>query len=373
MTIDATSWIALKAVAGLGNLLFRRLLERFGSPEAIMQAAEPALAAVAGISPAMARRIRAADPESPEARKEMARTRDAGFHIVTAADESYPELLRQIPDPPPYLYVVGDLIPDAVGIAMVGSRNATRYGREVAAGLASDLAGMGLTVISGMAAGIDTAAHRGAIDGGGRTVAVLGCGLNRIYPAQNKKLYQDIAAHGAVVSEFAMDADPDARHFPKRNRVISGMSLGTIVVEATLRSGSLITARMALEQNREVFAVPGSVHSFKSTGSHHLIRQGAKLVEHARHVLEELNLSPDGIEPTAPDPAAAAIDISSLSETERRLVGALEAYPVHADSLCRRLSMAAGDVAGILIQLELKGVVQQMPGNQYILAPAVRR
>ena len=373
MTIDATSWIALKAVAGVGDLIFRRLLAQFGSPEAVMRAAEPALAAVAGISPAMARRIRAAGPESAAASTEIARTRDAGFQIVTAADPAYPALLRQIPDPPPYLYVNGTLIPDAASVAMVGSRNATHYGRAVAVQLAGDLATMGITVVSGMAAGIDAAAHRGAIDGGGRTVAVLGCGLNRIYPAQNKRLYHDIAAHGAVVSEFALDAEPDARHFPKRNRLISGMSLGTIVVEATLRSGSLITARMALEQNREVFAVPGSVHSFKSTGAHHLIRQGAKLVEHARHVVEELNLHAGGVEPAPREPCETGIDLSGLSEMERMVVGALETYPVHTDDLCRRLSMASGDVAGILLQLELTGVVAQLPGNRYILAPKTRR
>ena len=165
-----------------------------------------------------------------------------------------------------------------------------------------------------------------------------------------------------------MDADPDARHFPKRNRVISGMSLGTIVVEATRRSGSLITARMALEQNREVFAVPGSVHSFKSTGPHHLIRQGAKLVEHARHVLEELHLTPSA--PKMPDDPPRTTGSGDLSEAERRVVAALEAYPVDADTLGRRLDMPPGDLAGMLLQLELKGIVQQLPGHQYVLAPS---
>ncbi len=368
MTLDATSWIALKSVAGVGNLLFRRLLDRFETPEAVICADASALTTVEGISAAMARRIRAADPDAPEIRRELSRAADAGFQLVTLGDQHYPQLLSQIPDPPPVLYVLGTLMADAAAIAVVGSRNATQYGREVARQLAADLSKMGVTVVSGMAAGIDTAAHNGAIDGGGQTVAVLGSGLNRIYPSQNSGLYHKIAVHGAVISEFALDADPDARHFPKRNRVISGMSLGTIVVEATRRSGSLITARMALEQNREVFAVPGSVHSFKSTGPHHLIRQGAKLVEHARHVLEELHLTaPDDSRGTARDSTVSGVD---LSEAEKRVVAALEAYPVDADTLGRRIDMAPGDLAGMLLQLELKGIVQQLPGHQYILAPS---
>lgn len=373
MTIEATSWIALNAVTGVGNLAFRRLLERFGSPETAICATEPALAAVEGISSALARRIRAADPASPEALREVARARDLGFQIITISDPAYPELLRQIPDPPPYLYVMGSLIADAAPVSIVGSRNATSYGREIARQLAGDLAGMGITVISGMAAGIDTAAHQGAIDGGGGTVAVLGSGLNRIYPAQNKRLYHEIAAHGAVVSEFALDAEPDARHFPKRNRVISGMSLGTVVVEATRRSGSLITARMATEQNREVFAVPGSVHSFKSTGPHDLIRQGAKLVEHARHIVEELRLEPRRSESPVLEIAGTQPDLSDLGPKEQRVVKALEAYPVHADTLGRKLNLASGDLAGILLQLELKEIVRQLPGNQYVLASNVGR
>lgn len=373
MTIDATSWIALKAVAGVGNLAFRRLLERFGSPEMAVRATEPAITAVEGISPALARRIRAADPASPETRREVERARDLGFQIITMTDPVYPELLRQIPDPPPYLYVMGRLIGDAANVSIVGSRNATNYGREIARQLAGDLAGMGITVVSGMATGIDAAAHQGAIDAGGLTVAVLGSGLNRIYPAQNKRLFHEIAGHGAVVSEFALDAEPDARHFPKRNRVISGMSLGTVVVEATRRSGSLITARMAMEQNREVFAVPGSVHSFKSTGPHDLIRQGAKLVEHARHIVEELRLAPRRNEPPVPGKADTRLDLSDLSADERRVVDALDAYPVNADTLCRSLNLASGDLAGILLQLELKEIVRQLPGNQYVLASNIDR
>jgi DNA processing protein len=364
-TIDTASWFALKSVAGVGNLIFRRLIERFGSPMTAMTAGEHELTAVDGISPAMARRIRAADPDAPDHARELTRAADAGFHIVTQADPTYPELLLRIPDPPPYLYVLGSLIPDAAAVAVVGSRNATQYGLDVARQLAADLARSGITIVSGMATGIDTAAHSGAMDGGGQTVAVLGSGLNRIYPAGNKGLYRKIAARGAVISEFPLDADPDARNFPKRNRVISGISLGIVVVEATRRSGSLITARMALEQNREVFAVPGSVHSFKSTGPHHLIRQGAKLVEHAGHVLEELHLATPHVPETSDGPPQDD-DMEGLSEAEKRVVAALDAYPVDADTLIRRLDAAPGDLAGTLLQLELKGLVHQLPGNRFM-------
>lgn len=368
MTENATSWIALKAVPGVGNLLFRRLMDRFGSPDAAIDAGEAALTAVEGISADLARRIRSAAPASPTVAAEVSRAQDAGFAIVTLADADYPVLLAQIPDPPPFLYVYGALIADAVSVAMVGSRNATSYGRGIARKLGRDLGDMGITVVSGMAAGIDTAAHHGAIDGGGRTVAVLGSGLNCIYPAQNESLFHRIAENGAVVSEFPLDAEPDARHFPRRNRIISGMSLGTVVVEATRRSGSLITARLAAEQNREVFAVPGSIHSFKSTGPHHLIRQGAKLVEHARHIVEELHLD---IPHKAPAQGASDSERSAmpdLTAEEQAVVDALEVYPIHADALGRRLDMASGVLSGLLLQLELKGIVKQLPGSEYALA-----
>jgi DNA processing protein len=221
-------------------------------------------------------------------------------------------------------------------------------------------------VVSGMARGIDTAAHEGALDGGGDTIAVLGSGLGRIYPSENRSLFSRIGAQGAVVSEFSMTADPDAHNFPRRNRIISGMSLGTVVVEATRNSGSLITAGLAAEQNREVFAVPGSIHSFKSTGTHTLIKQGAKLVEHVQDIIEELppldGGTPSGCHPGTPVPAGAP-----LTADENRVVQALGPYPQHIDDIARRLGMAPGKLAGTLLELELKGVVSQSAGKLFNL------
>ncbi len=235
--------------------------------------------------------------------------------------------------------------------------------------LCRDLAVLGHTIISGMARGIDTAAHVGALKGNGRTVAVLGSGLEKIYPAENRKLFHRIAENGAVISEFALQAEPDPHHFPQRNRIISGMAWGTVVVEASRKSGSLITARMAAEQNREVFAVPGSIKSFKSTGTHTLIKQGAKLVEHAQDILEELppgrgSLQSKHVNQKPAEPAEKPV----LSPDEAEVLAVLEPYPVHIDDLVRRLTIDAGRLAGLLLQLELKGLIQQSPGKLFALA-----
>jgi DNA processing protein len=363
-------WLTLKSVEGVGDLLFRRLIDRFGSPERALEAPPGALAAVEGIRPAVAKRIHAARKDIGHAEREFERVQKAGFRIVLMSGPEYPAMLRQVPDPPPLLYVSGSLVADEATVSVVGSRHPTSYGIDVAGSLAGDMAGMGITVVSGMAAGIDTAAHRGALDANGRTVAVLGSGLNRIYPAENRDLFHAIAANGAVVTEFTMDAEPDARHFPRRNRIISGISLGTVVVEATRRSGSLITARMALEQNREVFAVPGSIHSFKSTGAHRLIRQGAKLIEHAGHILEELPLAVSTPEaPGRPEAIDTDDAFSGLDETERAVIHALGAYPIHIDELTRTLGLGSGELVGILLQLELNGWVQQSPGGMIARTP----
>lgn len=360
-------WLALKSVPGIGNLLFKRLVERFITPESVFQAEPSDLSQVAGMTGHLAQKIH--NYRIPDwIHAELERVDQKGYRVKTFADEDYPALLREIPDPPPYLYVYGDIGGSHPCVAMVGSRNATDYGIQTTLRLSRDLAALGITVVSGMARGIDTAAHRGALACQGKTVAVLGSGLERIYPAENRKLFHEIARTGAVVSEFPLQAEPEAHHFPMRNRVISGMSLGTVIVEATRRSGSLITARLAAEQNREVFAVPGSVSSFKSTGTHTLIKQGAKLVEHAKDVLEEFpQLSiphkkatkeagqPDGTAPPA------------LSALEQEVYEALDCYPVHIDALALKTGIAAGRLAGILLNLELKGVVLHSPGNMFSL------
>ena len=365
-------WLALKSIPGIGNLLFKRLVERFNTPEAVFQANQRDLTQVAGMTERLAEKIRHYRvPDWIDAEVDLAARKE--YRIITFSDTDYPSLLREIPDPPPYLYVSGDIGKIRHCIAMVGSRNATEYGIQTTLRLSRDLAVQGITVVSGLAIGIDTAAHQGALAGRGMTVAVLGSGLERIYPAKNRELFQEIAQHGAVISEFPLHAEPEAHHFPMRNRIISGMSLGTVIVEATRRSGSLITARLAAEQNRDVFAVPGSVSSFKSTGTHTLIKQGAKLVEHAGDVMEEF---PHIF--TDPEPAAADIgkvgspSAPLLTVLEQEIYEALDCYPMHIDALAAKTGMAAGRLAGILLNLELKGIVLHSPGNMFSLKGLIR-
>ena len=359
-------WFHLKSVPGIGNHLFKRLIERFGSPQAALEAATDELLAVEGVNPRVVAALRA-QGLPPQAAAEIESALRRGYRILALNDAEYPELLREIPDPPPLLYVRGALQPGERCVAVVGSRNATGYGITAARQLCAELAQLGLTVVSGMALGIDTAAHEGALGVRGRTVAVLGSGLNRIYPPENRRLSERIAASGAVVSEFALDNGPEAHHFPVRNRIISGMCGGTVVVEASRQSGSLITARLAAEQNREVFAVPGSVQSFKSMGTHTLIKQGAKLVENAQDILCELGQFLGGAAaPASPRGGAAQIEARcGLSVEEARVFRALGPYPLHIDELVRRLAIDAGKLSGILLQLELKGAAQQLPGKLF--------
>ncbi len=356
-------WFTLQSVPGVGSLLFKRLMDAFGSPEAVLAAAPRSLAAVDGISGKLAETI-AAHRISTSAKQDLDRALAAGYGVVTINDAAYPPLLRQIPDPPAYLYVAGRLDAADNCIAVVGSRHPTDYGVRTARRLSRDLTLQGFTVVSGMALGIDTAAHEGALDGGGKTVAVLGSGLDRIYPNENRRLSERIAASGAVVSEFPPGAGPDGHHFPIRNRIISGMCLGTMIAEATLRSGSLITARLAADQGREVFAVPGSIHSHKSTGTHTLIKQGAKLVENAGDVIEELAPMLDAaIERRAAAPAPAA---PALTDEEAAVCAVLSPYPIHIDELGRRVSMDPARLSGLLLGLELKGRVRQLPGKLFV-------
>ena len=361
-------WFQLKSVPGIGNLLLKRLLDRFESPERILAASRDELCRVEGITPRLASAV-AKQPVSDPVKRELDRVgrrmRNGTFRVITMAEPDYPGLLLQIPDPPPFLYVQGELKRAHRNIALVGSRNATRYGIHTTRRLAGELASIHITVVSGMARGIDTAAHEGALEKGGRTVAVLGSGLDRIYPAENRTLFHRIAQSGAVISEFPLNAGPDPHHFPVRNRIISGISLGTVVVEAAKRSGSLITARLAAEQNREVFAVPGNIHSFKSTGTHSLIKQGAKLVENAGDILEELTPLIESHMANRHVRGEEVLDIPPLSEEEFRVFQALGPYPVHIDDLMRKLDMPPGPLSSILLQLELKGIVAQSPGKLF--------
>jgi DNA processing protein len=361
---DILQWFSLKSVPGIGNHLFKRLIKRFESPQAVFDASVNDLLIVDGISQRVAISIKNHSfPDWVEAELQKAAKR--GYRIVVLTDAEYPPLLREIPDPPPYLYVSGRLGEIEPSISVVGSRIATSYGIDATQELCMHLAQLNFTIVSGMAKGIDTAAHKGALMGKGKTVAVLGSGLGRIYPWENRELFKNISETGAVVSEFPLQAEPDPHNFPIRNRIISGMSLGTVIVEATKKSGSLITARLAAEQNREVFAVPGNIHSFKSTGTHSLIKQGAKLVENAQDILDELSALISVSKPTqkpAPPPPSV-----SLTDQEKQIIPLLEPYPVHIDDLVRKSGMGAGRLSSILLTLELKGLVKQTPGKRFFL------
>jgi DNA processing protein len=354
MTLDRNiePWLRLGLLRGLGDEPLRRLLVAFGSPEQILGASHAQLCRV--VAPSLAREIcnggAADDALAPVA----AWLDDPANQIITLADAQYPQMLLQIPDPPPYLYLKGrqDLI-NRPAIAIVGSRNATPPGREIAESFARTLSDAGLTVISGLALGIDAAAHRGGLAGVSASVAVVGTGLDVVYPARNRELAHELAARGALLSEFPLGTPAIAGNFPRRNRLISGMARGCLVVEAAQRSGSLITARMANEQGREVYAIPGSIHSPLSKGCHRLIRQGAKLVECAQDVLEELGLA--GL--PAPDATA--------EQEPHALLQILGFDPCDIDTLIARSGLSSSAIGAVLTELELAGWVVCLPGGKY--------
>src|SRR3989454_8361792 len=293
-----------------------------------------------------------------------------GVATLDLADEHYPAWLRAIPDPPPVLYCDGSLEPgDRQAVAIVGSREATPYGLRVTDALARELSRLGFTIVSGFARGIDAAAHRAALASGGRTVAVLGCGLDVDYPSGHASLRAEIAGSGAVLTEFDPGTPPRATNFPRRNRIISGLALGVVVVEATEDSGSLITARLALEQGREVFAVPGPIDVPTSRGTHGLIKQGAKLVETVDDIMEELLPQLDRpLQTLKTEPIAALSEHGELSSSERTVLDLMSREPLHLDDLTERSRLTTPAVAGILLGLELKALVKQLPGQRYCLA-----
>ncbi len=365
---DIGTWLALKSVPGVGNHLYKQFIERFSAPENVFSAPEAELIAVEGVSPKLARAIRVHRPDGA-VRAEIQRAGDLGCRIITFNDPEYPSLLRHIHDPPPYLYVRGRLATFENGIAVVGARKASSYGMAVAQRLAGELSMMGWTIISGMARGIDTSAHKGAIDVAGRTVAVMGSGFAEIYPPENRVLFNRICEQGAVISEFPVQESPNAYNFPARNRIISGMTLGTVVVEASSKSGSLITARLAAEQGREVFAVPGSIHSHTSEGTHNLLKQGAKLVTTAEDIIEEFprfqgRATGRSVDTATRGPVGASV---GLTLDQASLLKMIDAYPVHIDDLCRRAGMDIGRLSGLLLNLELKGLIYQRPGKYFCL------
>jgi DNA processing protein len=362
---DLHPWFALKSVPGIGDLFYKRLIDRFKTPEAVFRASNHDLQDVEGMSSRMISRIKYHRvPES--LKRDLDLISESPFEVITLADSRYPALLLQIPDPPPFLYVYGTIYSHTNNIAVVGSRNATPYGISTTKRLCEGLVSLGINVVSGMARGIDTAAHVGALNGKGKTIAVLGSGLKNVYPAQNLKLFHQISKNGAVISEFSLSEEPNPHNFPRRNRIISGLSLGTVIVEASKKSGSLITAHLAAEQGREVFAVPGSIQSFKSAGTHSLIKQGAKLVEHPQDIIEELSAQLQ-LSGTEKKPAQLQQEPKHppLSSDELLVLNALGPYPVHIDDIVRNIPLDSGRLSGILLQLELYGLVQQSPGKRF--------
>jgi DNA processing protein len=355
---DKLYWLALNMVPGVGPITYRNLVNKFHDPERIFAASAHELAAVGGIGEKTIRAIKEF-PSERMAAGELKKVKDLGASILTLHDQGYPKNLLQIYDPPPLLYVRGELgVGNPLMIAMVGSRRGSSYGRGVTKRISKELASAGVTVVSGMARGIDTFAHLGALEAGGRTVAVFGCGIDVIYPPENKKLFAEIIDHGAVISEFPLSTPPDGKNFPRRNRIISGVSWGVVIVEATADSGSLITASHALEQGREVFAVPGNVGMATSKGTNRLIKQGAKLVEEAHDILTEV-LPQYGVKPKNDD-------FPPLSDAEDDILRHLSYTPLHIDEISRLSQMEVQRVSTILLGLELKGVISQLGGKMFV-------
>ncbi|KPJ53872.1 hypothetical protein AMJ39_02895 [candidate division TA06 bacterium DG_24] len=381
------------------------LIERFGTPARVLEASLRELSDIPWMTPELARGIarRRREQKGVVAARRLS---ELGARAVPFTSSEYPASLGELSGMPPLLYVMGELLPeDSLGIALVGSRKSSPYGRLVAERLAADLARSGITVVSGLARGIDTAAHRAALDAGGRTIAVLGCGIDRIYPRENRALRERIRAQGAVVTEFPLGAPPLARHFPARNRIISGLSLGVVAVEARLRSGVMSTVRWALDQGREVFAVPGNIDSPGAEGTNRLIQQGAKLVLGVEDILEEFGLSRMGASAivgaegeragagsdsvrmdsdavgTDSEPACAGsepVGMGSgpggtgsepvLTEVEMRLLEQLSSTPKHIDSIVRETSVSVSEALTYLLALEMRGMVRQIAGKSFVRA-----
>ncbi|MDD2897220.1 MAG: DNA-processing protein DprA [Desulfuromonadaceae bacterium] len=358
-------WIGLKAVPGIGNVAFRRLLEHFDTPEAALKASPAALTGIRGITPAIIDGIKNGAWHS-FAEKECRRLEASAAHLVTYISSDYPKSLFEIPDPPPFLYVKGELRSRELSIAIVGSRRATSYGLMTTGRLAGALASSGVCVVSGMARGVDTAAHRGALQAGGRSIGVLGCGVDNVYPPENRPLFEEMTQKGCLVSEFPLGTLPLAENFPRRNRIISGLSSGVLVVEAAEKSGSLITAQYALEHGREVFAVPGNISFATSRGCNRLIKQGAKLVDCVEDILEELPACTrisDDTPLLLPPPRTFA-----LTPKEAAIYELLARSPLHIDDIISQTELTAGEVSSMLLHLELKGAVTALPGTHYAVA-----
>jgi DNA processing protein len=357
---DLRYWIGFNIVRGIGPVRLRALLDYFGDIERAWCAPSAELRR-AGLDRRSLENLSAARAEL-DLEQEVAKIAAAGAQALTWEDPAYPRLLLEIPAPPPVLYVKGTLTEeDAWAIAVVGTRRASAYGREVTRHLTRTLARSGITIVSGLARGVDAEAHKTALEAGGRTIAVLGCGIDRVYPPEHRKLAEEITASGALVSDYPLGTEPEGRNFPPRNRIISGLSLGVLITEAGKGSGALITADYAAEQGRDVFAVPGSVLMRGSAGTNALIQEGASVVLNAADILEELNL-------TMVAEQVEARQVLPENETEAALLSHLSSEPVHVDEIQQQVNLPISQVTSTLALMELKGLVRQVGGMKYIVA-----
>jgi len=361
----ALGWLALARVKGLGCASFKRLAEHFGDPRLALSASHDELAQVQGLDQDAAQGL-ASFSDWAEVRKELKRALATGARLVPFGASDYPARLRTIADPPPVLYVRGEMREeDSKAVAIVGSRSASNYGIRITQELGRGLASLGFTVISGMARGIDGAAHEAALAAGGRTLAGLGCGVDVVYPPEHEGLYENICRNGAILSELPIGTPPFSFNFPGRNRLISGLALGVVVVEATEKSGSLITAGLALEQGREVFAVPGEAGASRSRGTHRLIRQGAKLVEGVEDVVEEI--APQLLERAGSAREKAPLALPADVGTEaKKVFGLIAERALQIDEVIEASGLTAARVSEILLDLEMRGFLKQLPGKRFI-------
>ncbi len=379
---DLKYWVALSSVPQMGTVRFRRLESYFGTLEDAWKAG-PAQLREAGLDWRTAREVVAAQQDADLSR-EMDALERAGVTAAHWNSDDYPARLKEIPDPPPVIYYLGEILPeDEFSVAVVGTRNPTSYGREAASALSRDLASVGITIVSGLALGIDGVSHRAALECGGRTIAVVAGGLDSVYPKEHAGLFRQIQGQGAVISEHRLGVRPDARNFPRRNRLISGMTLGTLVVEAGEGSGTRWTVQQALEQDREVFCVPGNIFSPASKYTNRMIKEGAKLVAEYTDVLEELKLPELRRRETEPPAVQQPLeaqeiresemegDLEGLDEEESAILSRLSGDPVHVDDLCRQTGMPIATITSMLTLLELKGKVAQIGTMHYIRASAV--
>jgi len=365
---DRERFIILNMVEGLGSIRTQKLLAHFGSLANVFKAGKDELKEVEDIGPKIALKILESIKEIDLSR-ELKLIEMHGAKVITFLDKGYPENLKNIYDPPVVLYVKGEILrQDDKAIAIVGSRRGSFYGLETAERFGFELASRGVTVVSGLAKGVDSSAHKGALKAGGRTLAVLGSGLLNIYPEEHAVLADKISKMGAVISEFPMQTIPDRANFPKRNRIISGLSSGVVVVEAAERSGALITADCALQEGREVFAVPGKVDSVTSRGTNRLIKQGAKLVENVEDIIEDLNLSYTGSR--LPYPLDNLCDCpeggSGLDKEESLVYNLLSSGPRHIDELSEETNLGVAKISRILINLEIRKIARQLPGKNFV-------